>query len=60
MKFSVGVLVFSIVLGTIYGVLFNIYYPLVSMDAGIVLLCGVLGLATTLIVMGLWKAIRKK
>lgn len=60
MKFSGGVLVFSIVLGTIYGALFAIYYPLVPIDAGIVSLCAVLGLATTLIVMGLWKAIRKK
>lgn len=60
MKFGVGVLVFSIVLGILYGVVFKSFYPLVPIDAGIASLFAISGLATALLGTGLWRVYTKK
>lgn len=60
MKATAEVVIASIILATVYGVVFSIVYPLVAITAGIMALCAFAGLATTLILGGLWRAIRRK
>jgi uncharacterized membrane protein (DUF106 family) len=60
MKASVGIVIFSIVVAAIYGVLFSIFYPLVSIDGSILATFAFAGLVTSLIVAGLWNLIRRK
>jgi hypothetical protein len=60
MKFAAGTIVFSIILATVYGVLFSIVYPLTQISSGVVTLCAILGLATCLIAVGIWKTITKE
>jgi hypothetical protein len=60
MKNAATLVIFATVLGTIYGVLFSLYYPLVKIDAGIVLLCAFLGLISAMIAIWIWKLIARK
>jgi hypothetical protein len=57
MNVLLGIIVFSILLATAYGVVFSIAYPLISMSSEIVTLCAVLGLATSLVALSIWKQI---
>jgi hypothetical protein len=50
--------VFSVVVGTIYGLIFSFAYPLVPLTTEIAALCAVLGLVTCLILWGLWTFFR--
>jgi hypothetical protein len=59
MTFAAATLVFSIIIATFYGVIFSSAYPLVRIDGSLISLFAILGLATVLIVAGLWRAIRK-
>ena len=59
MKFAAVIIVFSIVVATVYGVIFTIVYPEVQITSGIVTLFAILGLATCLVLAGIWKAIAK-
>ena len=59
MKFGVLIFVFSTITAVAYGVLFSSVYPLVEIDAGIVALCAISGLATSLIISGLFNLIAK-
>jgi hypothetical protein len=56
MKFATGIVVFSIIVATIYGVIFSFVYPLVEIDGSLISLFAILGLATSLLCVGLWKA----
>jgi hypothetical protein len=60
MKVSVEIVVFSIVLATAYGVLFSIFYPRVAINGSILATFAFAGLATSLVLVGLWKVIRRK
>ncbi len=57
MNFVVGITVFSVLLATAYGVLFSIEYPLITISSEMVTLCAVLGVATCLVAVGIWKKI---
>lgn len=60
MKFSpLVVTIVSLLIGILYGVLFKQIYPLVSIDAGIISLCAILGLTTCFAGRGLWKLVTK-
>src|SRR5262249_22079118 len=54
MKFTT-VTAFSILVAIGYGVLFSYMYPLVPIDGGLVGLCAILGLATSLLAVAAWK-----
>jgi hypothetical protein len=60
MKNTAGILVFSIIAAIIYGVIFSISYPLVQIDGNMISLFAILGIATTLICIGVWRAVVKK
>ena len=60
MKLTAAVVVVSVVIATIYGLLFATIYPLVPIDGGIIGLCAVAGLATSLIGLGIWRAATKR
>jgi uncharacterized membrane protein YagU involved in acid resistance len=60
MKFSAGIIIFSIVFAVIYGVLFSSFYPLTIISSALAALFAVLGLATSLIIGGVWTAITKR
>jgi hypothetical protein len=60
MKFAAGIVVFSIILATIFGVAFSMVYPLVEIDGNLITLFAVLGLAASLICVGLWKIANTK
>jgi hypothetical protein len=57
MNILVGVVVFSILAATVYGVVFSTAYPLIPISSKIVTLCAILGLATCLSALGIWKKI---
>jgi len=59
MKTTAAIVVASIVLATAYGVVFSIFYPLVTITGSILATFAFAGLATSLIFAGLWKAVRK-
>jgi hypothetical protein len=53
------VAIVSLLFGIGYGVLFKQIYPLVAIDSGIVSLCAILGLTTSLAGIGAWKVVTK-
>ena len=53
------VAIVSLLFGIGYGVLFKQIYPLASIDSGIVSLCAILGLTTSLAGIGAWKVVTK-
>ena len=55
MKLAAGIVVSATLLATLCGVLFSTLYPWVEIDAGLVTLFAMLGLATSLAVAGIWK-----
>jgi hypothetical protein len=59
MKFGFYVTVFSILVAIGYGVLFSYMYPLVPIDGGLVGLCAILGLATSLMVVAAMRFLAK-
>jgi hypothetical protein len=59
MKFSAGIIIFSLVFAVIYGVVFSFFYPLTIISNELAALFAVLGLATSLVIGGLWTAITK-
>jgi hypothetical protein len=56
-KSGVALLVFSMLVGVIYAVLFMTLYPRIPFDTGIASLCALAGIATCLLIAGLWKLI---
>jgi hypothetical protein len=58
-SFLAKIMVFSVLLGTAYCVLFYRVYPLTVITSEIVTLCAVLGLATCLVAVGVWKKIAR-
>lgn len=58
MKSGATLLVGSTLIAVIYGVLFSAAYPFVSIDAGIISLCALAGLATSFALAGVWKLLR--
>lgn len=60
MKMITEMVIFSIVLGTAYGVLFSMFYPLVSMNTRIVATLAFAGVVSSVILVSLWKMIRGK
>jgi hypothetical protein len=60
MKMSVAIVILAILAATVYGVLFSIVYQRVTVDASIVATLAFAGLVTSLAIVGLWTAIRKK
>src|SRR5262245_23457618 len=59
MKFGFYVTVFSILVAIGYGVLFSYMYPLVPIDGGLVGLCAIFGLATSLLAVAAWRFLAK-
>jgi hypothetical protein len=59
MKFGVNLIVFSILAAVGYGVAFSYLYPLTPIDGGLVTLAAVLGLASCLLLSGIWKLLGK-
>ncbi|MEA2942666.1 MAG: hypothetical protein QOD09_3195 [Bradyrhizobium sp.] len=57
MKTAGVLLVFSILSAVAYAVIFHNLYPFVPLDGGIVTLCSVAGIATCLLVAGIWKLV---
>ena len=60
MKVAAGIIVGAVIFATIYGVIFSIIYPLVETAGPLIGLFAILGLATSLIFAGIWKAITKR
>jgi hypothetical protein len=60
MKISAAIVLFSVLLATFYGVLFSIVYPRVAISGSILATLAFAGLVTSLVLIGLWTAIRKK
>jgi len=60
MKIAAGIVIFSIVFAIAYGVFFSIVYPLTTISNALVSLFAILGLATSLIIAGVWAAVAKK
>jgi hypothetical protein len=60
MKVAAGVVVFSMLFATIYGVAFATVYPLVEIDGNMIGLFALLGLVTSLVFAGIWAAFTKK
>jgi uncharacterized membrane protein YagU involved in acid resistance len=60
MKVSAALVIFSIVLATVYGVLFSIVYPRVAINGSILATLAFAGLVTSLVLVGLWAVIRRK
>jgi hypothetical protein len=60
MKVSAAIVIFSLVFAVIYGVLFSIFYPLMIISSQLAALFAVLGLATSLVIAGVWTAITKR
>jgi hypothetical protein len=58
-SFLAKIIVFSVLVGTAYCVLFFKEYPLTAITREIVTLCAVLGLATCLAAVGIWKKIAR-
>jgi hypothetical protein len=58
MKSTATIFVFSIIVAIIYGVIFSYVYPLVQIDGGLVSLFAILGVATSLLLIGAWKIIK--
>ena len=59
MKFSPTQLAFAALLAIVYGVSFSIAYPLVEIGGGIVALCVLLGIVTSLAVAPIWNALER-
>jgi hypothetical protein len=59
MKVGLGLIVFSTLAAVGYGVAFSFIYPLTPIDGGLASLVAVLGLATCLVLAGLWKLLGK-
>jgi hypothetical protein len=59
MKFGVYLTVFSILIAVGYGVAFSYAHPLTPIDGGLVSLAVILGLATCLILAGVWRVLVK-
>jgi hypothetical protein len=57
MNILVGIIVFSILMTTAFGVVFCIVYPLIPISGEIVTLCAISGVAMCLTAMGIWKKI---
>lgn len=55
MKTISGTVVLAVVLAITYGVIFSLAYPLVTIDGDVVSLMALLGLATSLLVVGIYK-----
>jgi hypothetical protein len=55
MKAGAVLLVFSTLTAVIYAVLFRTLYPSVVLDGDIISLCALAGIATCLIIAGIWK-----
>jgi hypothetical protein len=60
MKLASGIAIFSTILATLYGVLFSFLYPLVKIDVNLISLFAVLGLATSMGLVGIWKTLGGK
>ncbi len=60
LKLAAEVVICSTVFAIIYGVLFSMAYPLVDVDASLVSLFGVVGLATCVAIKAAWTFLRKK
>jgi hypothetical protein len=60
MKYTTGFLVFSVIAAVAYGVIFSMVYPLVQIDGNMISLFALLGVATTLICIGVWRAVIRK
>ena len=60
MKTFTGIVIFAILLAAAYGVLFSTYYPLVPIDGRILATFAFLGVATSVVLIGLWRAVRGK
>lgn len=58
MKFGAIITIFSTLVAVVYGILFSVTYPAISVDGGLVTLCALLGNATCLTVAGLWKFVQ--
>lgn len=55
MNALIGTITFSILMATGYGVVFSIAYPLIPISSELVTLCAILGIATCLAALGIWK-----
>ena len=60
MKTFAGIVIFSTLLAAAYGVLFSRFYPLVSINGSILTTFAFAGLATAVVLAGLWRAISGK
>jgi hypothetical protein len=56
MKATATIVIASILLAAVYGVVFSSIYPSVEITGNILALCALLGIGTSLIVAGLWRA----
>ena len=59
MKIGLGLTISTVVLAVVYGVIFSRIYPLVEIDGGIVALCVVLALATSLVAFAIVRWLRR-
>jgi hypothetical protein len=59
MKLAAGIIIFAIVFAVIYGVLFSYSYRLTPITNELLFLFGLLGLATSFILAGVWAAINR-
>jgi TIR domain len=59
MKYAAGFVVFSILVATIYGVIFSGIYPLVDIDESLISLFILLGLVTSLTCVGIFRLARR-
>ena len=60
MKIGLGLAVSTIVLAIVYGVIFARVYPLVEIDGGIVALCVILALGSSLLFLAIMKGFGRK
>jgi hypothetical protein len=59
-KVAAGLVVCAVVIALVYGVLFSLIYPLVDIDASLISLFAVLGLATCVLIKAVWSLVRRK
>jgi hypothetical protein len=59
MKAGAVLLVFSTLTAVTYTVVFHNLYPLVPLEGGIITLCALAGIATCLIIAGVWKLVTR-
>jgi hypothetical protein len=60
MQSAVGIITAAIISAAIYGVLFSVIYPYTPVSDALVTLFAVAGLATSLIISGIWRAVRRR